>query len=221
MVHYDKDGVQKYFKFCKKNKKEIKWYAIQCNEIDNKLDSIGFWEISDGFEYEDAINNCGLTEKEKAYARIRWFRKAVSSIDEDIFCSNDNVTKNPNQYDKEYDFKINGIKFDLKSTTPPKNKTFNNTEELVKFYYEEQSKGRRYSLNSRLFFVVMTENNTSGIVPRLMFNEKERVIKRYCENFSENDNIKFGNAVSQVLFMKVFEDFSVKYKVNDNDWKEL
>ena len=49
MVHYDKDGVQKYFKFCKKNKKEIKWYAIQCNEIDNKLDSIGFWEISDGF----------------------------------------------------------------------------------------------------------------------------------------------------------------------------
>lgn len=83
-----------------------------------------------------------------------------SQCDEYLLYINDNVEQNPNPYDKSYDIIINNnLAFDIKGTVIPykmrnrANEIIADPTEMIHFFYTEQSTGRRYDIQNRLFIV--------------------------------------------------------------------
>ena len=133
----------------------LNWGSIQNNCTDNK---INMFQLNSFSELEREIEN--LSEKDKNYLRRRWFLWRCSQCDEHIFTMNDTVTQNPNSKDQTYDIEFNTnsqLRFDVKGTVIPRsfrtniNEVIQNPTNMIKFYYDEQSKGVRNNHQNRLF----------------------------------------------------------------------
>ncbi|UMB53211.1 hypothetical protein MKD41_12820 [Lutibacter sp. A64] len=101
----------------------------------------------------------------KNYALNRWFNFWSAKAIEAFFCEHEHVTAHKNSKDKYTDFYISNIPFDHKTTVFPKgfNKSLpyaiEHTQELIEWFYKNQSKQKRYHLKNRLFLVVLDFNN--------------------------------------------------------------
>ena len=118
----------------------LNWGHIQNNRTDDK---INMFQILSYEELEKSIAR--LNDDQKNYLRRRWFLWKCSACDEYLFYCNDNVEKNPDPRDKEYDVIINDRwKFDIKGTVIPKNMRDNadvvitNPERMIQFFYDGQ-----------------------------------------------------------------------------------
>lgn len=63
-----------------------------------------------------------LEEKEKEYARRRWYITQCTRCDEYLFCLNQDVGQNPFKFDKNWDLWFKGsipVSFDLKCSVIP------------------------------------------------------------------------------------------------------
>lgn len=194
----------------------LHWGAVQNNRTDNK---INMFAINSYSELEGCISN--LSEEEKIYFRRRWFLWQCSQGDEYLFYVNNNVVKNPNKYDKSYDVRINGnLDFDIKGTVIPEDmrndieKVIMNPREMIDFFYDKQSKGRRYDIPNRLFIVhhSFVDQSRENII-RCVWEPKSHIYREFCQNAS---NITFYNThgvISGVIFILERELNKVEYKI--------
>ena len=94
----------------------LHWGQVQNNKVDDKINMFDIYHYE---ELEKQIASLPITSQN--YLRRRWYLWKCSECDEYLFYCNDNVEKNPNKYDKEYDVKINNrYHFDIKGTVVPR-----------------------------------------------------------------------------------------------------
>ena len=182
----------------------LRWGAVENNRIDDK---INMFLINSYAELETKIAN--LSEMERNYLRRRWYLWKCSQCDEYLFYKNENVVKNPVEFAKEWDVRINNsYDFDIKGTVIPKEMrdnidgVLNNPVPMVDFFYDKQSRGRRYDIQNRLFIV-----HHSFIDPqrefylRCAWQSNEKIYKQFCDRIDEIQFISSHNVTAGVIFI--------------------
>ena len=128
---------------------------------------------------------------------------------------NINVNPNPNPRDQEYDIEFNNnseLRFDIKGTVIPRgsrndiNGIIKDPEEMIYFFYKQQSKGVRNNIQNRLFIVHHSyRNQEREMYLRCHWAFKINLYKLYSEKVNINSNfIQYQNAKADVLF--IFEN---------------
>ena len=123
------------------------------------------------------------------YAVNRWFNFWSAQAVEAMFVQHPRVKAHVAK-DKLCDFFIDGIPFDLKTTTFPKriDLTFNeaqrNPEKIALWFYEHQSGEQRQHYANRLFLVLYkTSNPDVSWTLKAELSWLESLIKKYLDNF--------------------------------------
>lgn len=195
----------------------LHWGSVQNDHID---DRINMFAITSHADLEKEIAH--LTEEQKNYLRRRWYLWKCSECDEYLFYINSNAKKNPNPYDKEFDVIINDkYKFDIKGTVIPKNlrgdvnHVIDHPEEMIRFFYDRQSTGRRFDIQNRLFIVHHSFiDQIREFYLRCAWNAKRTIYKEFCDRI---DDIKFYdiyNVKAGVIFILEKDVNKVKYKIS-------
>ena len=196
----------------------LRWGAFQNDRTDYK---INMFQIHSFAALEIQIQD--LSEEEKNYFRRRWFLWKCAQCDEYIFCTNHNVTPNPNPKSQEYDIEFNGnsqLRFDVKGTVIPKKFRDNidailqDPSEMIRFFYEKQSRGVRDNIQNRLFIIHHSfRNEDREMVLRCHWDFKTNVYKDYASRISETSNFMvYQNVKSGVIFLFENLDKSISYK---------
>ena len=151
-----------------------------------------------------------FTDKNDYYYIGKRIHNTLSAyVDEAIFTDNECVTANPDKTSKEYDFIIkndNGeFMYDLKSTRLKQYGVFkdfsNNLKKiksdprtLVGLFYENQSVGARYSIQNRLFLILMSEIDQSVKhlnEVKIRFAEKKEKVNKLISKIENKHKIPF------------------------------
>ena len=115
---------------------------------------------------------------------------------EKIFCSLPNVKPALDNRDRLVDFTIDGVTFDHKTSVFPKNfpypieEAVNKTDELIKWFYQNQSQQQRKHLKNRLFIVLYSPDGEHWKLKAEISWLKER-IEKYLHGFNPNYLLKF------------------------------
>lgn len=188
----------------------LQWGNIQNDGTDKQ---INMFQIHSFLELETQISN--LSDNSKNYFRRRWFLWKCAQCDEYIFCTNTNVTPNPNTRDQSYDIEFNNnnlLRFDIKGTVIPRefrndiNAILNDPSKMINFYYEKQSTGVRNNIQNRLFIVHHSyRNQEREMYLRCHWAFKINLYKTYSEKINSNSNFfDFQTAKADVIF--IFEN---------------
>jgi hypothetical protein len=185
----------------------LNWGGIQNDGTDNQ---INMFQIHSFEELERQTAN--LSENSRNYFRRRWFLWKSAQCDEHIFCMNNNVAPNPNFKDQSYDIEFNNnssLRFDVKGTVIPRsfrtniNGVIQDPSDMIKFYYDEQSKGVRNNHQNRLFIVHHSHRaQEREMYLRCHWEYKKNVYQEYSSRISMNSNfINYQNTKSDVVFI--------------------
>ena len=196
----------------------LRWGAIQNDRTDYK---INMFQIHSFATLEIQIQN--LSDDDKNYFRRRWFLWKCAQCDEYIFCTNTNVKANPNPKSQDYDIEFNGnlqLRFDVKGTVIPKKFRDNidailqDPTDMIRFFYEKQSRGVRDNIQNRLFIIHHSfRNEDREMVLRCHWDFKTNVYKDYASKISETSNFMgYQNVKSGVIFLFENLDKSISYK---------
>ena len=196
----------------------LQWGAIQNDGTDHKVD---MFQISCFAELEIRIQN--LSEEDKNYFRRRWFLWKCAQCDEYIFCTNHNVTPNPNPKSQGYDIEFNGnpqLRFDVKGTVIPRKFRDNidaiiqDPTEMIRFFYEKQSRGVRDNIQNRLFIIHHSYRNPEReMVLRCHWDYKTDLYKEYASKISSASNfIPYQNVKADVVFLFENLDKTISHK---------
>lgn len=196
----------------------LNWGAIQNDGTDHKVDMFQIYSFA---ELEIGIKD--LSNDDKNYFRRRWFLWKCAQCDEYIFCINDNVLPNPNARDQEYDVEFNGdsqLRFDIKGTVVPK--IFRNTidsviqdpTDMIRFFYEKQSRGVRDHIQNRLFIIHHSFRDPEReMYLRCHWDYKTDLYKEYADKVSETSNfIGYQSVKSDVIFIFENLDKTISHK---------
>lgn len=195
----------------------LHWGYVQNNRTDDNID---MFSIVDYSLLERKISL--LPEDKKNYLRRRWYLWKCSQCDEYLFYKNDNVEKNPDQYDKAWDVRINGrYPFDIKGTVIPRDMRNNiedviaNPTDMVNFFYDYQSKGRRYDIQNRLFIVHHSfVDQSREFYLRCAWEYKEKIFKQFCDNIEKVHFIHTHNVIAGVIFILESKNGQLDYKIS-------
>lgn len=158
------------------------------------------------------VKNENLNKEEAFYYTInRWYNFWSSVAVEEIFCSLPGVIPAENSKDKLVDFSVNNISFDHKTSNFPKGfgKEFAfakaNKEQLLYWFYEEQSKQQRQHFANRLFVVVHKEGGDHWKL-KAEISLLHNAISEYVANFDESQltKLNFPNnkkALSDIIWV--------------------
>ena len=188
----------------------LNWGGVQNDGTDKQID---MFQIHTFFELER--QTAALSENSRNYFRRRWFLWKSAQCDEYIFCMNNNVEPNPNFRDQSYDIEFNSnssLRFDVKGTVIPRNFRTNINEVIadpsgmIKFFYDEQSKGVRNNYQNRLFIVHHSYRaQDREMYLRCHWDYKKQVYREYSNRISVNANfVSYQNTKSDVVF--IFEN---------------
>lgn len=185
----------------------LHWGAIQNNTADGQIDMFSI----DSFEALEKAIIC-LPDASKIYFRRRWFLWKCAQCDEYIFCSNVDVTANPNSKDQDYDVEFkadNNLRFDIKGTVIPK-KFRDNIEavlqdpsEMIAFFYEKQSVGVRSHIQNRLFIIHHSyRHQDREMYLRCHWALKEKIYQAYTEDISDTTSfITYKSIKADIIFI--------------------
>jgi len=188
----------------------LNWGRVQNDGTDKQ---INMFQIHTFLELER--QTAALSENSRNYFRRRWFLWKSAQCDEYIFCMNNNVEPNPNFRDQSYDIEFNSnssLRFDVKGTVIPRNFRTNINEVIadpsgmIKFFYDEQSKGVRNNYQNRLFIVHHSYRaQEREMYLRCHWDYKKQVYREYSNRISVNANfVSYQNTKSDVVF--IFEN---------------
>jgi hypothetical protein len=187
----------------------VGWGGRKQNNFDD--DKVNLFSINEYDILIESIKN--FDEKTKDYYKKRWFMIKVSDCDEYLISKLPETIKNPNKYSKRFDFIIKGYEFDIKGTRIPfkykdkLNFVFSNPKEIINFYYEQQSTGRRFGIQNRLFIITVDEDNYSDEwILRTSFEEKNKAFISYLNRLDDSRNffnIQFGGKtlIADIIFI--------------------
>lgn len=143
------------------------------------------------------------------YAANRWYNFHSARAVEFIIEQMQNVIP-AEKKDREKDFFIQGIPFDHKTSVFPKNypqsvsEAKSNSQELIRWFYENQSLEKRYHLKNRLFVVVYDKNREHWKL-KAELKLIQDAVKIYFENFDPDrlHSLNFGTekAVSDIIWV--------------------
>jgi hypothetical protein len=196
----------------------LNWGRIQNNGTDNK---INMFHINSFSELEIEIAN--LSDNDKNYLRRRWFLWRCAQCDEHIFSMNNNVTQNPNSRDQSYDIEFNNnqqLRFDVKGTVIPRSfratidEVLKDPTNMIKFFYDEQSKGVRNKNQNRLFIVHHSYSaQEREMYLRCHWEYKKQVYQEYAARIAMNSNfVNYQNTKSDVVFILENLDKTITHK---------
>lgn len=191
-------------------KMPLEWGAVQNNAMDYKSNGVFFTKRLDDFN--EKIQ--GLSKNERQYALRRWYIMRCSECDEWLFTKNKIVTKNPFPKDKEWDFKINDTKFDLKGTRIPKGFTYddviNEPYNLIKWFYDKQSKETRYGLQNRLFLIhhSFKDQSRSDLI-RCAYGSKEKAINQFLSEYDDVKTYDYKGVIATLLIIYETEEGTI------------
>lgn len=197
------------------------WGHIQNNAYDNELRRYcNIFTVNSLEELERHIAR--FDDSHKRYYKKRWFVTRCADCDEFLFYVNDNVVHNPNKYDKEWDIIINGhIKFDIKGTVIPESMRDNyddviaDPSEMIKFFYDKQSRGRRFDMQNRLFIVhhsLVSDDRSKRI--RACWQSKERIYRLFASQAEHIHFREYEGCTASVIFIIETEAGCLQYKID-------
>ena len=125
---------------------------------------------------------------DKEYALHRWYNYMTSIQSEYIFCEFGAIHEK-NIYNHDVDIYINGVPFDVKLTVYPKKlsdrpfdlSTRKGKNEMIKWYYENQSQEGRKQLINRLYVVCDSIDSEECMKMKSDFDLMRKVISDYME----------------------------------------
>ncbi len=182
----------------------LHWGAVQNNRFD---DAINMFDIETYGELERALQH--LPQDHANYLRRRWYLWKCSLCDEYLFYRNANVQRNPNHYDKSYDVRFNGnLDFDIKGTVIPREMRDNvehiiqHPEDMVRFFYEKQSTGRRFDIQNRLYIVHHScVDPQRELYLRCAWESKKNCYEQFANAADRISFVKYRNVISGVIFI--------------------
>ena len=165
------------------NQIPLHWGNVQNNATDDKID---MFAIDDYSALTRALSQ--LPEAQQNYLRRRWYLWKCAQCDEYLFYVNDNVERNPDPRDKAYDIRIDGnIDFDVKGTVIPQSmredaeSVIADPRQMIDFYYDNQSKERRFDIQNRLFIVHHSFVDPSReLFLRCAWQSKRKIYNTFC-----------------------------------------
>jgi len=196
----------------------LHWGTIQNDRTDSKMN---MFQINSFAELENRIQD--FADNDKNYFRRRWFLWKCAQCDEYIFCTNSNVSPNPNSRDQAYDIEFNGnpqLRFDVKGTVIPKifrdniDAIINDPNEMIHFFYEKQSRGVRDNIQNRLFIIHHSFRNPEReMYLRCHWDFKTDLYQEYSLKISETSNfIGYQNVKTGIIFIFENLDKSISHK---------
>jgi len=157
------------------------WPTIQGNNLDIRTRFIFQKQTVQSVLTSCAENS--LANEVTAYALTRWTRWMRHDAWMERFLEEPAVERAENPMDKQIDFSIEGVPFDLKVTRFPRAAERHLTErELAIWLYINQSKEGRFHLANRLFVVADDEDRlynwqiADGAVAGFMENRHDRML---------------------------------------------
>jgi len=194
----------------------LHWGQIQNNQTDELIDMFSCKNIND-LEFE--IKNLKL-ETQNYYKR-RWFIWKCSVVDEYLFAQLPSVFSNPVKKDKNWDIAFDDTyKFDLKGTVVPKIMRgafhINQEEELISYFYKNQSKGVRFGEQNRLFIVHHSfKKQERSIYLRCYWELKRKAFAEFNFRLKENkiNWVTYKNTISKCIFILESKDNKFDYKI--------
>ena len=204
----------------------MEWFDLQ-EEIDKALkDFKSWWDIQndryDSFTryiyttntYDELVENTKKTceiyklqfEPVFRYALNRWFNNVVSHFAEDEFTKHSIVEDEEDIYNKEIDFYIKWIPFDLKMSVFPKwfwnsiDYAFKHKDELIEWMYKHCSKWKRLHNWNKIFIVCYSPDWNHNIVKGNLKLISE-AIDKYINDYNEWDLTLLDNSLSDVIFV--------------------
>lgn len=194
----------------------LRWGQIQNNRTDDK---INMFQIDSYAELERRISQ--LNPDDQNYLKRRWYLWKCSQCDEYLFYCNNNVEKNPNQYDKLYDVEIhNYYRFDIKGTVIPQGmrqqakNVIEHPEKMIDFYYDRQSYGRRYDIQNRLFIVHHSfYNEDREMLLRCAWKTKCDAYSFFCNNIEKIKLYKTHGVIAGIIFILEYSIGETEYKI--------
>lgn len=140
------------------------------------------------------------------YALNRRFNHIVSHYAEDVFTSHDIVEDEPDIYNKEIDFYINQIPFDLKMSVFPKwfekdiDYALEHKEELIERMYKHCSKEKRLHNGNKIFIVCYSSDwNHNQVKGNLEWITE--AIDKYIADYDEWNLTIQDNSLSDIIFI--------------------
>lgn len=140
------------------------------------------------------------------YALNRRFNHIISLFAEDVFAEHSIVEEEPDIYNKEIDFYINSIPFDLKMSVFPKgfgkdiSYALEHKEELIEWMYKHCSKEKRLHNGNKIFIVCYSSNWDHNQVKGNLQLVKD-AIDNYIANYDEWDLTIQDNSLSDIIFI--------------------
>ncbi|HMU44490.1 MAG TPA: hypothetical protein PKA80_14425 [Ignavibacteriaceae bacterium] len=148
-------------------------------------------EIKNRFEEKKSDNNIAN------YALNRWYNFWSAQAIEKIFCSLPDVKPALDEKDKLVDFTIQGVTFDHKTSVFPKNyphdltTAFAKSDELINWFYKNQSQQQRKHLKNRLF-IVLYSNDGEHWKLKAEITWLKNIIEKYLIGFNPAFLFKFS-----------------------------
>ena len=198
----------------------VNWGYIQNDTYDNELKkNCNIFDIKSLCELNKYISN--FDNDHQLYYKRRWYLLRCADCDEFLFYKNDNTEHNPNKFDKKWDIKIcNHFLFDVKSTVIPKSFRENwkdiieNPQQIIDFYYEQQSKGVRYDIQNRLFIIHHSLiDEKRELLLRCAWRTKEFVYKTFVDNIEHIELSKYNDCDVAIIFIIETEYKKLQYKI--------
>lgn len=208
----------------------LNWGHIQNNGYDSELKRYcNIFAIMSLAELQRHISRFDV-EHQNYYLR-RWYLLRCADCDEYLFYINPNIEHNPDRYDKEWDIKINNhILFDVKGTVIPKsmrddvNGVLETPEDIVKFYYDNQSRGVRYDMQNRLFVVHHSlVDQGREFYLRCAWKAKQAIYHRFAEEAESIHYLEYEGCRAAVIYIIETEKNKLEYKIAglDNTLKPI
>lgn len=203
-----------------------KWGHVQNNAYDDELkDVCDIFAVQSLEELNEHIGQFDVDHQQ--YYKKRWFATKCADCDEYLFYRNDNIVHNPNRFDKKWDIRINNhIQFDVKGTVIPAEMrddykaVLADPSDMIKFFYDKQSRGVRYDMQNRLFIVhhSLTGEDRSKRI-RACWGIKEKIYERYAQEAENIEFKEYEGCLASVIFIVETEPGVIKYKIDglDND----
>lgn len=156
------------------------------------------FDRSTNFIYRmNSLNDCMIEIERKQvdrdYALHRWYNYMTSIYCEYIFCDYGAV-REKDKYNHDVDIYIDGIPFDVKltvypaklSTRPYDLKTRSGKDDMIRWYYANQSQQSRKQMINRIYVVCDAPSAHENMVMKSNFDLMRQRISTYMKNAKEN-----------------------------------
>ncbi len=163
-------------------------WKMQNNVLDKRSNFIYRCDTLD-----KCIQQIELTGVEKEYTLHRWYNFMTSIACEYIFCEYGAI-HDEDVYNHDVDIYINGIPFDVKLTIYPAKlahrpfdlKTRIGKNEMIRWYYKNQSQQSRKQMLNRLYVVCDGKDSYECLAMKSDFTILRKKISVYMEHIAKN-----------------------------------